>query len=107
MLYAKIDTATIGANTIIPGVPGRNIRVVSYLLMAAGAVNVTWVSGSSGNLSGALPMATGTVIPMTPGSPIGGTQTGVMETLTAGDALILNLSAGAQISGHLTYVLCQ
>jgi hypothetical protein len=59
---------------------------------------VTWQDGDGVAKSGAMPFAeTGGLV--APYSPIGHFM------LAAGQSLVLNLSAAAQVSGHLSYVL--
>jgi hypothetical protein len=105
MAQASIDVATSGDKTIVSGVVGKSIRVVSYLLLAASAVTAQWKSGTPGgtNLSGALPLITG--IPV---SPAGLVQTQGQEialfTTNKGDDLVLNLGGNVQVSGHVGFV---
>lgn len=95
--FASIDVATAGDNTLVAAVTGKQLRVLSYALVAGGAVAVRWKSGAATNLSGAMSFAAnGGVAPAW--SPVGLLQT------VAGDALVLNLSAAVQVSGHLVYV---
>lgn len=105
---AAIDTSTNGDNAIVAGVAGAIIRVVGYVLMAGGTVNVKWMSdtgGSATELSGPLPLTAqaGAVAPHTPRG-VGGRIDGWFDTV-AGKALNLNLSAGQQVSGHVSYVI--
>lgn len=104
MLYAVIDVATQASHTIVSGVTGKKIRVVSYLLTAAGSVTVTWKRGSTG-LTGAITLATGVPLPAAP-MPEGarGGQYGHFET-DQGEALVLTLGGAVQVSGHVAYVL--
>jgi hypothetical protein len=105
VLYAPISTAVMGNTTIVAGVTGKNIRVVSYILVAAGSVTVQWQSGSTGILSGAMSLIVGNAVHVDPAGAYGGSQLGVLETLAQGDALILILGGAVQISGHVSYTL--
>jgi type 1 fimbria pilin len=102
MPFASIDTTTSGDNTIVTAVPGRKIRLINYTAIATGAVAIRWKSGASTNLSGAMSLAAnGGAAPSGSGqSPAG--FIGLLET-NSGDALVLNLGAAVQVSGHLTY----
>lgn len=102
MPFAKIDTATSGDNTIVAAVPDRQIRVINYTAIASGDVAVRWKSGSVTALSGAMALTSnGGAAPSGTGqSPAG--HIGVFET-ARGEALVLNLSAAIQVSGHLAY----
>jgi hypothetical protein len=100
-MYLPIDTATSGDNTLVTPPAGKQIVVVQYTLIAAGAVSVRWKSGASNNLSGALPLAANSAISADLGGNYPGRQ-GALAT-NAGQALVLNLSANVQVSGHIVY----
>lgn len=95
--YAVINAAANDDNEIVAAVSGKKIRVLTYTFQAANPVNATWKSGSSTNLSGALPQTANTGISTT-FCPIGHFET------ASGQALNLYLSAAVQVSGHITYV---
>ena len=101
MPFAKIDTATSGDNTIVAAFPNRKIRVLNYTVIASGDVSIRWKSASTA-LSGAMAVATngGAAPAGAAQSPSG--QIGLFET-AIGEALVLNLSAAIQVSGHLAY----
>jgi hypothetical protein len=94
---APIDTAVSGDNTIVGAVAGKKIRVLSYVLVGGGAVNARWKSGAN-NRSGPLPLAANSSVAPPAGSAF------LFET-NAGEALILNLSAAVQVSGHVSYAV--
>ena len=96
-LYAPIATQTSGA-TIISGVTGRKLRVMSMNVIASIAVNVKWQTQTGpADLTGFAYLATngGYILPYN--------QIGWFETL-AGDSLNINLSAGISVGGSLTFV---
>jgi len=95
--FAKIDVASVGDNTIVSGVTGKKIRVLQYALICAGAVTVTFKSGTTTPITGDMSFAANGGI-STPYSPVG-----LIET-AAGEDLVLNLSASTSVSGHLVYV---
>lgn len=99
--FAKVDTSTSGDNTIVAAEAGRKIKLLSYVLVADGAVFVRWKSGASTNLSGRLSLAAngGAVAP--PANPDAGPW---LET-SAGEALVLNLSGAVEVGGHISYVV--
>lgn len=98
-LFAKIDCAGNGNNTLVAAVAGKKIRVRSYVLMAGGTVNAKFQSGASGNdLTGAFPLTAQAGI----SAPEAGD--GQFET-DVGSLLNLNLSGAVQVSGHLRYSL--
>ncbi len=97
-LFAPISVSASGNNTIVSAVTSRQIRVIKYDLVCAGAVVATWVSSVAGAISGPLSFAT-----------LGGisesyTPAGIMQTV-AGEGLVLNLSGNVSVGGSLTYIL--
>lgn len=101
ILFASIDTTTSGDNTIVAADATKKIKVLSYSFVCAGTVNVRWKSGAGTNLSGAMPYIANTGMTTGPGTPAGGH---LLET-AVNTALVLNLSAAVQVSGHLSYYL--
>lgn len=95
--FASIDVATLGDNTIVAAVPSKKIRVLAYALVCGAATTVIWKSATAGAISGDMQFAANGGI-AAPFSPIGHFET------TAGEALVLNLSAANAVSGHLVYV---
>lgn len=97
--FASISCAAAGDNTILAAVAGKTIRVLEYVLNVAGAVTVKFTSGAAGTaLSGAMALAAN--------GGIGGAfcPVGLFQALAPNTALVLNLSAAVQVSGHLVYV---
>ena len=94
--FAVINAATSGdANTIVAAVAGKQIRVLSYTLIADAAVTATWKSGTTA-ISGAMSLpANGGAAPTC--------QSGVLQTAT-GEALMMTLGGAVGVRGHLTYV---
>ena len=95
--------STLGDNTIVSAVAARSIVVLNYILCnTAGAANtVIWKSGSTA-IAGARKIA-----PSTTTSEVwcGGDRNSPLLITNSGEALVLNLSAATQVSGHLTYIL--
>lgn len=100
MKTAVISYATASTGEIVAAVTGRKIRVLGYMLVAAGSVVATWKSGSTA-ISGAMSMVVGVPVP----APLGGTSLDPMPHFitNAGEALNLTLSGAVQVSGHITY----
>lgn len=98
ILYAKIDAASSGSNTVVAAVSLKQIVVVNYTLVAAGAVTVQWKTAAAGaTLSGAMSVAAnGTV------SASGDVGVPLFATV-AGDLLNMVLGGAVQVSGHLAY----
>lgn len=102
--YAAVSISASGDNTIVAAVPGQKIVLLSYAIIAAGAVSVTWKSGASTSLSGAMPLAANGGAAPSAGPLAPGAIVGLMET-AAGEALVINLSAAVAVGGHITYRL--
>jgi hypothetical protein len=102
--FAAISTSSSGDNTIVAAVTGQKIKVLNYVVTnsVATAQAVTWKSGASTSLSGAmgLPSSIGGGIAMA------GTGGEVPSLATAaGQALVLNLSAATAVAGHIAYIV--
>lgn len=96
--YAVIDHATSGDNTLVAAVTGKKIRVLSYVLVASGAVTVRFESGASGTaLTGQMSLAANGGI----SAPFN--ENGYFET-AAGVLLNLELGGAVSVDGHLSYV---
>jgi hypothetical protein len=99
-LYAVIDDASIGNNTIVAAVAGKKIRVMGFFFVAAGAVDARWESDADGTaLSGVMTLAAGDPFVASGFNPLGWFET------VAGELLNLELSAAVSVDGALTYVL--
>lgn len=96
----KVLTASaLGVTEIVAAVAGKSIVVVSYVLVANGAVNVKFQSHTTPtDLTGLLYLAANG------GVVAGFNQQGWFRTIS-GQALDINLSAAVAVGGHLNYVL--
>lgn len=96
--FAVINVSSSGDTTIVALVSSKVIRVLSYVLVADGAVAAKFTSGAAGTaLTGAMSLAANGGV-AAPFNPVGHFQTG------SGVALVLNLGAAVGARGHLTYV---
>lgn len=96
-LYAVIDHATSGDNTLVAAVAGRKIRVLALNITAAGAVLVRFESAAGGTaLTGQMSMAANAekTLPFNPA--------GWFETL-AGELLNMELGGAVSVDGCLVY----
>ncbi len=101
--FVSVSKAGSGDNELIPLVAAaaplaaKRIRVVDYLLVAAGTVTAVFESSTGGpDLTGAMTLIAGT--PNTPGfSPVGHFET------AAGASLNLRLGGAIQVSGFIAY----
>ena len=101
--YVKIAASSNGANTLVTGVTGFRIMVLGYVIVASGTVNAKFVDGST-DITGPMNLVANAGVaaalaPMSEHSEIGWFQT------SSGANLVLNLSAGVEVDGHLTYCL--
>lgn len=94
--YVPITASSNGDNTIIAAVSHIKLRVLSYLIVSNGTVDVKWKSDST-DISGALPLIANT------GAASGYNPNGHFQT-AKGEALILNLSANISVQGHVMCV---
>lgn len=96
--YAVISGATSGNNTLVAAVTGKKIRVLSYAIVAAGAVTVRFESGADGTaLSGVMSLAANG------GLSCSFNEGGWFETAAA-TLLNMELGGAVQVSGHLSYI---
>ena len=100
LLYAAVSASGSGANILVAAVAARRICVCNYLIVAAGAVGVKWVRGST-DISGVMQVAaTGGVA-----SPVASPGLGPLFKTGVNEDLVLNLSAAVSVGGHLSYYL--
>lgn len=103
MKYAVINASASGSNTIVAAVTNKRIRVLSYTMIAAGDVTVTWRSASTA-ISGPMALATNGGAAPSAGQATPAGLIGQFET-NQGEALNLNLSAAVAVGGHITYIV--
>ncbi len=104
--FAKISCAASGDNTLVAGVGGKKLRLLSFTLIATGAVSIYLKSATAGAIfadaTNAVPLdktgAAGAA-----GFVLGFNPLGWCET-TTGEALQVNLSGAVGVCGVLTYV---
>ena len=95
--FASVDVASSGDNTIVALVSGKELRVISYVLVASGGANtLQWKSSTAGAITGGMGLAD-------TGGISADSATGLFAT-TAGEALVLNLSAATSVDGHISYI---
>lgn len=97
--WAEINATASGDTTVVAAVTGRKIRVLSYFIgPVSAAVNIAWKSGAGTTKVNAMTFAIneGMVVPdMSPGWAV--------ET-DSGGALVINLSAAANVRGAVNYI---
>lgn len=93
--FAVINESTAASNELVAAVASKRIIVLSYTLLAAGTVNVTFQSAATAR-SGAMPLVANAGIAVSDNN-------GLFATV-AGEALNMLSSAAIQVSGHLSYV---
>lgn len=97
LAFAAIDCAASGDNTIVSANATRKLKVYAYVLVVDSAVSVKWKSGAGTNLSGAMSLAANGTL------TISGSPSGWLFETAVNNALVLNLSAAVQVSGHVAY----
>lgn len=95
--FAPISVSSSGNNTIVAAVTSKKIRVLSYVIVAAGSVDAKFMSSTTTDKSGAMPLVANTGVSAN-FSPIGHLET------ASGELLNLNLSAAVGVRGHLAYI---
>ena len=102
-LFAAVVASAGGATTVVTNTqsstdPRQKLRVMSANVIASNAVNVKWQTSSGADLTGLAYLAQngGYILPYNP--------LGWFETLAL-DNLLINLSVGNAIGGHITYIL--
>jgi hypothetical protein len=93
-----VNANGLGANVIVPAEPNRIIVVLSYKIVCADAVSVTWESGGGDVLDGPCAFAANG------GESTSDSENGHFAT-KRGEALVMDLSAPVQVGGHLKYAL--
>lgn len=114
-MYSRaISANTSGDNTIVPGVPGRGIRLTGVFLRngtSGDVVTAEWYDGpsaSGANFTGAIPLANTTpdyILPICGSYIYGGEGQQGWFTTSPGNALVLNLSGGDLVVGNVSYTL--
>ena len=96
--FAKVSVSSSGDNTIVSAVTGAKIKVLSVLLVSSGTVSVKWISNAI-DLTGAMPLVANSGFVLPASSP---GQGHYFESATS-QSLILNLSSGVAVNGHISY----
>lgn len=94
--FAVISESSSGSQEIVAAVANKRIRVLSYVIISNGTLNVKWQSGSN-DISGLLYLVSNT------GASSGYHPKGHFQT-SQGEALNLNLSGSVAIGGHISYI---
>lgn len=102
MKFAAINASASGSNAIVAAATGKRIRVVSYVIVAAGAVTATWQSASTA-LSGPMSLASSGGASASVGILAPGGAYGLFQT-EPGEALNLSLGGAVNVAGHLCYI---
>jgi len=101
MLYGSISLSTLGDTTVVPAISGYRVRVLGYVISAAGAVSVQFKSGSTA-ISGPMSMVAGSNITTHPSASTEQSEMGVVQT-NPDEAFVINLSAAVVVGGHVNY----
>lgn len=96
--YSAVAASANGGTTIVTNGGAQKIRVMAANMIASAAVNVKWQTSSGADLTGFAYLTSngGYILPYN--------QLGWFETV-ATDDLVVFLSGGIPVGGHLTYIL--
>lgn len=94
---AAISVASSGDNTIVAAVSTKRIKVYAINLNAVGTVSVKWKDGASTDLTGAQDLQAREGYTIATEAPT------FLFATTAGNALVLNLSAAIGVRGEVSY----
>lgn len=100
VLFASISVSSAGANTIIAANATKKIKVLSYTLVADGAVTAKWQSAAT-DLTGAMSFAANGGI----STPVGAPGFGWLMETAVNEALRLNLGGAVGVRGNISYFL--
>jgi hypothetical protein len=102
MANAAVNAASLGDNTLVAAVAGKRIRVHAYELSSAGVVTAKFKDGAATDLTGPLTLAAAGAA--ADAAERTNDSDGLFQT-TAGNALVLNLSAAIVVGGFIDYTL--
>jgi len=94
--WAEINATAIGNNTILAGITGQKITVISLDFVVAAAVSISWLSATT-TLRNAQAFAANSGLARDLARPY------YVQT-NPGEALIMNLSAAVNVRGAFGYV---
>jgi hypothetical protein len=99
ILFTSVNTTASGDTQLVAADGTKKIKVLNYVLVVAGTTNVKFRSATT-DITGAMPFVANSGA----ASPAGTVSGWLFET-AVNQALNINLSAGVQVSGHLSYFL--
>jgi hypothetical protein len=103
MQSAPINATASGANTIVAAQAGQRIRVLGFVLDAAGVVTITWQDGAGAALSGPLTLPANAPIVAAPIAPAIMGSACYWMTTGPGQSLQLNLSSAVAVGGMVIF----
>lgn len=96
--FAKLAASASGDTTLVAAVTSKKLRVLNYTVSANGAVNVKFKSATAGDITALKYFDAAGAGAAAPYSPVGHFET------TAGEALVINLSAAIAVGVDVTYI---
>jgi hypothetical protein len=93
--FATINATTSGNTQIVPGVENKRIRVIAFCIVAGGAVNVTFKSGTTTDITGTMSLVGG-------GGIAHAYDGGLFQTEMS-QPLVISLSDAQQVGGYVVY----
>jgi len=101
--FTPINFSSNGDNTVIAGVAGKTIRVLSIFFKVQAAVNITFKDGASNALTGAMPFAAFDSLTFDFRSGPTVLEPFPWFETAPGNAFVMNLSVGTQVSGTVYF----
>lgn len=104
-MHANVNVSTAESNEIIAALPGKSIRILGLMLLAAGDVTVTLEDEDGTDLIGPMALMAngGFVFPPVADIPVVRVRNCYCE-VARGKAVHLLLSAAVQVGGAIQYV---
>ena len=105
MYSAAIDIVTDGTHLVIPGIPGRKIRVVNYCFTSDGTANTVQFFSNLTALTGVMHVVKGVPIALAAGQLFPSGALMLFQGAVGESINIVTSANGGIIGGHLTYIL--
>lgn len=105
MYSVAIDISTDGTHLVVPGVPGRKIRVVNYCFTSAGTANTVQFFSNITALTGVMHVVKGVPIAIAAGQLFPSGALMLFQGAVGEPINIVTSANGGVVGGHLVYIL--
>lgn len=105
MYSVAIIVSTDGTHLLVPGVPGRKIRIVNYCVTAADTANTLQFFSNSTPLTGVMHMVKGVPVSAFAGQLFPSGALMLFQGAVGESINIVTSANGGVIGGHLVYIL--